>query len=78
MSYRIVCIASFIDVPFIFSQPVVVVGIDNGVFALVQGDSPVRIAVAQFPVEQNYKNGRLFKPIRNFDDYLGNFLTRSF
>ena len=44
------CMGPFRSVPFVFAQPLVVVGIDNCIFALREGDSPEGIAVAELSV----------------------------
>ena len=43
-------------VPFILGQPAVIIGIDDGVFALCQRDSAEGVAVAQAPVQKHRRS----------------------
>ena len=58
------CIAVFGNVPFVFAEPLVVFGINDGKHALCQGYAAERIAVAETAVKQQSSYKRLRKPIR--------------
>ena len=63
-------------IPFVRTYPVVIVGIDDGVFALCERYSSVRIAAAQPAIEQDERYERLYQPVgnrkrqNNFDCFL--------
>ena len=54
--------------PFVLTQFEVIVGVDNGVFALGQRYAAEGIAVANAAIEENGKNQHSFKPNRDVDD----------
>jgi len=63
------------DVPFVSAQAVVVFGVHDGVFALRQGDSAERVAVAKPSVPEHRQHGQPFQPARysDSDDELDDF-----
>jgi hypothetical protein len=73
--YGVVRTVSLAGVPFVSAQPVVVVGVHDGVFALREGDSAERIAVPQLSVPEQRQHGRPFQPARysDFDNELDDF-----
>jgi hypothetical protein len=56
---------TFADVPFELDQSVVILGVNNGEFALRQGYLPESIAVSQPPIQKHEKQKRLFEPMRD-------------
>lgn len=54
--------------PFVPAEPVIVVGVNDGVFALGQRDTPEGIAVANPPIEKYRLSDEPFQPIRNFNN----------
>ena len=46
-SVGIVCTAPFAGIPFVSAQPIMVVGVHDGVLALRKGDPAERVAVTQ-------------------------------
>jgi hypothetical protein len=54
-------------VPFIFGNPAVIVGVNDGVLAVREGDSSKSIAVSQPAIQQQDEDDRPFEVRRNFD-----------
>ncbi len=54
--------------PFVLAEPVKIVGVNDGVFALGQRYAPEGIAVANPPIEKNRLSDEPFQPIRNFNN----------
>ena len=67
---RIGCVRPFAELPFVFFEPLVVVRVDDGEFALGQWDSPVRVAAAKPTVQQDEEYPNPVQPVRNSDDVL--------
>jgi hypothetical protein len=51
---------------------VVVIGVDDGVFAAGEGDAAEGIAVAKSAVEQDDQDERLGQPVRNVNSEVDN------
>jgi len=66
------CIVALCGVPFVLAEPLVIFGVDDGVFVLGQPNASKGVAVAKAAVQQYCKNGRLFKPARDFNANLQN------
>ena len=62
-------------VPFVFADSLVVVGVDDGVFASGEGDSAENVAVAELSVQEYGQHGQIIQPGRypDFDDVFGDF-----
>ena len=54
------CVAVFSDVPFVFTQRVVILGINDGKFALCKGYAAERIAVAEAATGEHSKDQYAF------------------
>ena len=54
--------------PFVLAEPVIIVGVNDCVFALGQRDAPEWIAIANPPIEKNRLSDEPFQPIRNFNN----------
>ena len=63
----VICIAPHADVPFVFAEAVVIVGVHDGVFSLREGDAAERVAVTELSVPEQRQYGRLFQPGRYSD-----------
>jgi len=66
------CIVALCGVPFVLAEAWVVIGVNDCVFILRKWYASERIAVANPPVQKRCKNGRLFKPARDFNKELQN------
>lgn len=64
-------------VPFVSTQAGIVIGIDNGVFALRQANASEWITIAQPAIPEQGYDDRLFQPGRYFDDQLDDFRPQS-
>ena len=62
LSLGVVGASSFGGVPFMFSQAWVVIGVNDSIQALRQGDSPEGVAEAQPPVAQSEPDGNACQP----------------
>jgi hypothetical protein len=60
-------VAVFGYVPFVLIQPVEVVGVDNGKFALSKSYSAESVAVANAAIQKHRKYGDALKPVRDSD-----------
>ena len=58
--------------PFIPAQAPKIIGINDGVHSPCQRYSPKGIAVANPPIQKNWKNQQTFNPGRNVDNNLNN------
>ncbi len=61
-------VIDFRGCPFVLAEPVKIVGVNDGVFALGQKNAPEGIAVANPPIEKNRLSDEPFQPIRNFNN----------
>ena len=63
--------------PFVFGQIIIIVGVNDGVFALCQRYSAEGIAVAKQPIQKHRQDGDFLKPVRDFDfeNVLDDFLS---
>jgi hypothetical protein len=66
----------FRDVPIMFTEPLVIAGINDGVFSFRQGYPAEGVAVAQSAVQQHEPYGRPFEPRRDFDNDFDDLRTR--
>jgi len=69
-------VRALVGVPFDRSQPLVVLGIDDGELALRQRDSPEGVAIAQPAIDEQQADQGLGKPIRDVQNNLDNPLLR--
>lgn len=60
-------------VPFVFAQAVVVFGVDDGVFALSEGDAAEGVAEADAAIQNCQPNERMYEPIRDVEVNPDNF-----
>ena len=63
----VACTVPLAGVPFVPAEPIVVVGVHDGVFSLRKGDPAERVAVPQPSVPEHRQHGRPFQPGRNSD-----------
>jgi len=61
------CIVALCGAPFVLAKPFVVFGVNDGVFVLGKWYASKGVAVAEPAVQKRCKNGRLFKPARDFN-----------
>ena len=59
-------------VPFVSAEAGVIVGVDDGVFALGEGYSAERVAVAEAAIEKQKPDDRLFEDLGDVKDELDN------
>ncbi|MHC4498898.1 MAG: hypothetical protein ACYS21_07270 [Planctomycetota bacterium] len=64
--------AAPLGVPLVWAESVVVIGVNDGVFAAGEGDAAEGIAVAKSAVEQDDKDERLGQPVRNVNGEVDN------
>ena len=69
-------VRALVGVPFDRSQPLVVLGIDDGELALRQRDAPEGVAIAQPAINEQQADQGLGKPIRDVQNNLDNPLLR--
>jgi len=62
------CPAATVRPPFVFGQPQVIIGVNNGEFALAQRYAAEGIAVANAAIEKYGPRSKLFQPNRNFNN----------
>jgi hypothetical protein len=63
----------FLGMPFVFSEPVVIMGVNYSEFTLCEWDFSESITVAQAAIQQYQKQGRPFEPSWDFENYLDDF-----
>ncbi len=54
--------------PFVLAEPVIIIRVNDGVFALCQRNAPEGIAEANPPIEKHRLGDEPFQPIRNFNN----------
>ena len=69
IAFGIEGVAVFGDVPFVFIQPVEVVGVNDGKFALSKSNTPESVAVANASIQKHRKDSDALKPVRDSDGY---------
>ncbi len=64
--------AAGIGLPFIFAKAVVIVGVNDGEFALCERDFSEGVPIPQPPIQKNNQNDGLYHPLRNMNDNVDN------
>ena len=54
---------AFLDVPFVFHQPVVIFGVNYGEFSFCQGDFSEGIAIPDSAIKKEQANARFIQPL---------------
>ena len=62
VAFGVKSVAVLSNVPFVFTEPIVIFGVNDGKFALCQGYAAERIAVAEAAIEKEQANARLLQP----------------
>jgi len=74
-AFGIPCAPTFLSLPFVSHQPVVILGIHDGEFSLCQGYSSKWVAEAEAAVEERQEHDDALEPVRDFDCYFFDSLT---
>ena len=62
----------FCGIPFVFGEPPVIIGINDGIFALGEGDSAEGVAVADVAISKYGENHYAFDTYRDGNDDVNN------
>ena len=54
--------------PFVLAESLIIIGVNDGEFALREWNFPECVAVAQAPIEKNNQNDGFYHPLRNMHD----------
>jgi len=75
MVFRIKGVPCLVGTPLVPAEPIVIVGVNDGEFALRQGYAAKCVAISQPAIEKDRQDTEPFEPRRDFDYDLDGFLS---